>query len=459
MSSMLAGFIVLSPCGLVWTAGVDALLGLPAGGFAPSLDLFLSFVDPDDRAALDLLRTGLCLAPASSAALCVRVIARDGATRRLRLTACDGLPAEPGAVVLGVEDLEPALGRDAALAKARTFETALLERMFDNLLVFDRSCRVIHASESVRRGLPRDPLGRVFWELYPAAVGGRFWTHVAEAIERRASIEDEHLCPALGGWIGYRLTPFEEGVLCVWRSLDYVYHVRAMLRDACERVDLAAAGGRVALWHLDPTSDLIWLSDHARDLLGSGHLPRRIFLEGVHADDRGAVAKAIEAAMAPGGHVDVAFRYRTDGASERNLHLRGGFVPPAFDRPRRLAGIVLDMDGGPGLRSNDGRPCDDGAQSGRDLTGAQIRAARGMLRWSVRELSERANVSVATINRIESGDGVPSARGSNLIALHLAMTAAGARFLRTGAEDAAVALADRPDPRVDAPRIDERQAA
>ncbi|MBV8769617.1 MAG: PAS domain-containing protein, partial [Hyphomicrobiales bacterium] len=42
------------------------------------------------------------------------------------------------------------------------------------------------------------------------------------------------------------------------------------------------------------------------------------------------------------------------------------------------------------------------------LTGAQIRAARGILNWSVRDLSEATAVSPSTIRRLEETDGVPS---------------------------------------------------
>jgi len=41
------------------------------------------------------------------------------------------------------------------------------------------------------------------------------------------------------------------------------------------------------------------------------------------------------------------------------------------------------------------------------LTGAQMRMARGYLRWSVRDLAAASEVSEATIKRMEAVDGVP----------------------------------------------------
>jgi PAS domain S-box-containing protein len=63
------------------------------------------------------------------------------------------------------------------------------------------------------------------------------------------------------------------------------------------------------------------------------------------------------------------------------------------------------------------------------LTGAQLRAARGILNWSVRELSQAAGVSSSTIRRLEENDGPPSGREDALTPLKAALEAGGAEFL------------------------------
>jgi transcriptional regulator with XRE-family HTH domain len=42
------------------------------------------------------------------------------------------------------------------------------------------------------------------------------------------------------------------------------------------------------------------------------------------------------------------------------------------------------------------------------ITGAQIRAARGFLKWSVSKLAEQADVGISTIQKIEDVDGDPT---------------------------------------------------
>ena len=42
------------------------------------------------------------------------------------------------------------------------------------------------------------------------------------------------------------------------------------------------------------------------------------------------------------------------------------------------------------------------------ITGAQIRAARGFLKWSVSKLAKQADVGISTIQKIEDVDGDPT---------------------------------------------------
>ena len=62
------------------------------------------------------------------------------------------------------------------------------------------------------------------------------------------------------------------------------------------------------------------------------------------------------------------------------------------------------------------------------ITGSQIRMARACLRWTAKDLAERSGVSWATIQRMESADGVPSASGKNLEAVQRSLEAVGVEF-------------------------------
>jgi hypothetical protein len=55
--------------------------------------------------------------------------------------------------------------------------------------------------------------------------------------------------------------------------------------------------------------------------------------------------------------------------------------------------------------------------------------ARGYLRWSAKELGNRAGVAESTIKRMEQDEGFPVARGANIEAVYKALTDAGIVFL------------------------------
>lgn len=65
----------------------------------------------------------------------------------------------------------------------------------------------------------------------------------------------------------------------------------------------------------------------------------------------------------------------------------------------------------------------------RVLTGAQVRAARAMLRWSAEDLATRSRLGVATIRRIESNDGPLKSTLANVEAIYNAFDLAGIEFI------------------------------
>ena len=66
------------------------------------------------------------------------------------------------------------------------------------------------------------------------------------------------------------------------------------------------------------------------------------------------------------------------------------------------------------------------------ITAAQIRAARALLRWSAEELAKQSRVSLPTIQRMESADGVPSSHKRNLEAVRRTLATGGIIFIDGG---------------------------
>jgi transcriptional regulator with XRE-family HTH domain len=62
------------------------------------------------------------------------------------------------------------------------------------------------------------------------------------------------------------------------------------------------------------------------------------------------------------------------------------------------------------------------------ITGAQMRAARALIRWTVQDLAKGANVSVMTVRRAEANDGQVKMLPNNLAAIRAALESAGVEF-------------------------------
>ena len=75
------------------------------------------------------------------------------------------------------------------------------------------------------------------------------------------------------------------------------------------------------------------------------------------------------------------------------------------------------------------------------ITGAQVRAAKSLLRWSGSDLAAQAGVSLSSIRRIEAFEGVPdSASVKVLHAIQQAFEDAGIEFIGTPDEGLGVRL-------------------
>ncbi|MEE8517234.1 MAG: helix-turn-helix transcriptional regulator [Alphaproteobacteria bacterium] len=66
------------------------------------------------------------------------------------------------------------------------------------------------------------------------------------------------------------------------------------------------------------------------------------------------------------------------------------------------------------------------------LIAQQIRAARGLLGWSARELAGNAEVNISTVQRIERADGPVRGNASTLRRIQDAIEGAGVEFIEDG---------------------------
>ena len=77
------------------------------------------------------------------------------------------------------------------------------------------------------------------------------------------------------------------------------------------------------------------------------------------------------------------------------------------------------------------------------LNSAQIRAARGLLRWSADDLARESVLGLATIRRAEGADGATSLTAANDLAVRHAFESAGVEFINENGGGPGVRLRKR----------------
>ena len=76
--------------------------------------------------------------------------------------------------------------------------------------------------------------------------------------------------------------------------------------------------------------------------------------------------------------------------------------------------------------------------SGKALTGAQIRSARALLKWSAQDLAQHSSLGVNTIRRAEAVDHATSLTVANDLAIRRALESAGVEFIEENGGGAGV---------------------
>jgi PAS domain S-box-containing protein len=152
------------------------------------------------------------------------------------------------------------------------------------------------------------------------------------------------------------------------------------------------------------------------------------WLNAVHPADRERTREALQRQASSNRTESIHYRLRKPDGNYMWVSSRGTPVRDRDDKIREWVGVCQFLS--EVANPEEGVPSMAAARSRSLIGGAQVRASRGLLNWSVRELAIACGVSVSTIRRIEEADGVPENRDlRNIARLRDTLEAAGVRFL------------------------------
>jgi len=117
------------------------------------------------------------------------------------------------------------------------------------------------------------------------------------------------------------------------------------LQESRERLNLSAASADAGLWEIDLTTNVIWLTDKARELFnfpGNIEITWERFLQEVHPDDRPKLLAVFDRATLE-REVSIEYRVLRDGGQTDWMHSRGRLQVTGAGRHKRLMGVTLDV--------------------------------------------------------------------------------------------------------------------
>jgi PAS domain S-box-containing protein len=161
----------------------------------------------------------------------------------------------------------------------------------------------------------------------------------------------------------------------------------------CQRFKALIEGLSIATWICTPVGDAIEVSAWAaltgmpsRDVLGHG------WTQAIHPDDRQRCVARWQDAIARGEKYEEEHRIWIASGEYHWVLTRAHPVRGDAGEIVEWIGFTRDIHAEKLWRSKN-EPC--------AITGAQLRAGRALLNWSVRDLSEHSQISAATIRRLE----------------------------------------------------------
>lgn len=412
----------------VWTEHTAEVLGLTYTGDAVPSDAWRTAIAAED---LPLVDSAIHLARTSGKPFIVEFrMAGSGEgpqrwaeARGLLVRDAHGRPERLVGVVCDITDRK---NREAQAAKAADRVRAILESTTDCVYLVDRDWRFTfinqRATEQIARG--RNLNGLRLWEAFPEAVGSTFWHYFHRSMNEGVAAEFEAFYPPAGAWYEVSVNPIDEGLAVFFRNATVRHAAALALRESEEKLRFALNAGRLVIWEYDSASGFVRRSESALDVLGIASGSLESFLARVLPEDRERLQREVRAALETGADLKTSFAFRRPDGRCVQLAGRGRVLDGVPGPKRRILGVCFEY--------GERMPTEQAVLPTGDITGLQIRAARGALRWSVRELAEASHISESTIKRFEDEEGPVEAREATVAAVRSALENGGIEFISYG---------------------------
>jgi PAS domain S-box-containing protein len=225
----------------------------------------------------------------------------------------------------------------------------------------DRNWRYTHVNDRVAEmaGWEKEKMiGSVIWEIFPEAVGTKFYEDAHRVMRTGESSHGEFFYAPWSRWVDTRMYRTKDGIVIFRADIterkkqEQLAHEReAKLRESQERLQLATEAADIGTFDFFPSTGELQFSDRSRELFG---IPREMevtydmYLAGLHPDDRYIVHETVERVQQPGSSGRFDIEYRVIGIAdgkERWVAERGQALLDPAGEVTRFIGTMLDITG------------------------------------------------------------------------------------------------------------------
>jgi PAS domain S-box-containing protein len=179
------------------------------------------------------------------------------------------------------------------LRKAYSMNSAILESITDGFVTVDKNWVVNYwnkEAESIM-DVPRENIiGKNIWEVFPVAIGLKFYSEIRKALDEQVPQQFEDFFPPLGIWIDVSAYPSEEGLSIYFKNISERKMADEKIRAAKQRYEMVAMATNDAIYEWDMIADTIYWNEGYETLFGHKRtgdtMPTGTWIENLHPGEK-----------------------------------------------------------------------------------------------------------------------------------------------------------------------------
>jgi PAS domain S-box-containing protein len=236
----------------------------------------------------------------------------------------------------------------AAVEQERIRTETILVSINDHFVLYDQQWRFIYVNDQAAQMLRRpkeELLGQCIWELFPEAVGNRYYQELQRAMMERRNCNFEHYYQPWDRWFENRIYIVPEGLAVYATDITERKQTEEALRESEERFRLLVQHSAHIIWRTDAAGNFIGQQESWERFTGQRFADYQDFggFNAIHPEDRKEVALCWQEALANLLPFQAEYRLRDRNGEYRHVLSRGIPMLDAVGRVKEWVGYIEDI--------------------------------------------------------------------------------------------------------------------